>query len=252
MTKPRNSDGTIRRANWPKRVTNRSLVARWVETESLRLKVMGMGYQAIADHIERVAQGRAADGFDRRRDVIGTLNGPRGGYAPGYYLLDAWRGKVAFADLKRRVVDFYQTWRPQAVLVEDAASGQSLIQELRSGTSLPVIPVRVDRDKLSRVAAVTPTLEARRLLLPESVWWRNEFIAELTSFPAGAHDDWVDALAQALLWISQNPPWQAGLEAFMRLYSAIEDPEEEPDSLVAAKLIGAPEAFVRHFQRRKK
>lgn len=58
MSKPRNSDGTIRRANKPKQVTNRSLVARWVEAESLRLKVMGMSYQAIADHIRRVAQSR--------------------------------------------------------------------------------------------------------------------------------------------------------------------------------------------------
>lgn len=57
MGKPRNSDGTIRRANRPKQVTNRSLVARWVEAESLRLKVMGMGYLAIADHIVRVARG---------------------------------------------------------------------------------------------------------------------------------------------------------------------------------------------------
>ncbi len=36
--------------------------------------------------------------------VIGTLNAPRDGYPPGYYLLDAWRGKIEFADLKRRVV----------------------------------------------------------------------------------------------------------------------------------------------------
>src|SRR5271154_2191737 len=32
-------------------------------------------------------------------------------------------------------------------------------------------------------AAITPTLEARRLLLPESAWWRDDFVAELTSFP---------------------------------------------------------------------
>src|SRR5260370_20342603 len=57
-TKPRNSDGTIRRANKPKRLTNRSLIARWVEAETLHLKRLGMGYQAIADHIIAVAQGQ--------------------------------------------------------------------------------------------------------------------------------------------------------------------------------------------------
>lgn len=182
--------------------------------------------------------------------VIGSLNTPRDGYAPGHYLLDAWHGKVEFADLKRRVVELYQTWRPQVVLIEDAASGQSLIQELRSGTSLPLRPVRVDRDKLSRVAAITPTLEARRLLLPERAWWRDDFIAELTSFPAAAHDDWVDSLSQALLWINQNSDWRAIFEAYKQLYSPVAAPQQESDSTVAARLVGAPEAFLNHFERR--
>jgi len=136
--------------------------------------------------------------------VVGSLQAPRDGYAPGHYLLDAWRGKVEFAELKRRSVEMYQTWHPHLVLVEDAASGQSLIQELRSGTSLPTKPVRVDRDKLSRVAAISPILEARRLLLPESAWWRDDFVAELISFPAGTHDDWVDAITMALEYLRES------------------------------------------------
>jgi len=56
--KPRSSDGTMRRANRPKVMTNRSIIARWVEAETLHLKRLGMGYQAIADHIVEVAQGR--------------------------------------------------------------------------------------------------------------------------------------------------------------------------------------------------
>lgn len=57
-SKPRNSDGTTRQANKPKRLTNRSLIARWVEAETLHLKRLGMGYQAIADHIVAVARGQ--------------------------------------------------------------------------------------------------------------------------------------------------------------------------------------------------
>jgi len=56
--KPRNSDGTIRRANKPKQLTSRSLIARWVEAETLHLKRLGMGYQAIADHMMEIAQGQ--------------------------------------------------------------------------------------------------------------------------------------------------------------------------------------------------
>src|SRR5262249_46600218 len=66
--------------------------------------------------------------------VIGALHGPRDGLPPGHYLLEAWRGKVEFVALKRKIIELSATWRPHAVLVEDSASGQSLIQELRAGT----------------------------------------------------------------------------------------------------------------------
>jgi hypothetical protein len=46
----------MRPANQAKRLTNRSIIARWVETETLRLKRLGMGYKAIAEHLVRVAQ----------------------------------------------------------------------------------------------------------------------------------------------------------------------------------------------------
>src|SRR5580704_9172970 len=56
--KPRNADGTLRRANQPKVLTNRSIIARWVEAETLHLKRLGMSFQVIADHIVGVAHGR--------------------------------------------------------------------------------------------------------------------------------------------------------------------------------------------------
>jgi len=56
--KPRNADGTLRRANQPKVLTNRSIIARWVEAETLHLKRLGMSYQVIANHIVGVAHGK--------------------------------------------------------------------------------------------------------------------------------------------------------------------------------------------------
>lgn len=135
---------------------------------------------------------------------MGTIPGTRDGYAPGHYLLEAWRGRVEFGQLKRQVVALQEIWHASSVLIEDAASGQSLIQELQAGTNLPVKAIKPDRDKYSRVAAVCPVLEARRLILPEAAWWREDFLAELTSFPGGAHDDWLDALVQALNHLRAN------------------------------------------------
>ena len=116
----------------------------------------------------------------------------------GVYVLDCWRGRIEFPDLKRVARDQYTKWRPSAVLVEDKASGQSLIQELRRESGLPVIPVRVDTDKVSRAAAVTPYVEARRVFLPEDAPWVGGFVDEHADFPAGVHDDIVDTTSMAL------------------------------------------------------
>ena len=78
----------------------------------------------------------------------------------GYYLLHLWRGRVEFPELKRMVASLAEHWKPNAILIEDKASGQSLIQELKLSTALPLIPVKVDSDKQTRAQAVTPQIEA--------------------------------------------------------------------------------------------
>jgi hypothetical protein len=85
------------------------------------------------------------------------------------------------------------------VLIEDSASGQSLIQELRIDTNLPLRPVKVDGDKNVRAAAAAqPAIGAGRVLLPAGAVGSDEFLAEVCAFPAGVHDDFVDTLTQAI------------------------------------------------------
>ena len=122
----------------------------------------------------------------------------------GFYLLDLWRSKVEFFQLKETVLQLAEKWPPSAVLVEDKASGQSLIQEMKRATRLPVLPIKVDRDKLARAYAVTPTCEAGRVFLPERAPWLNDFLDELMMFPTGPHDDQVDSLTQALEYLNKR------------------------------------------------
>jgi predicted phage terminase large subunit-like protein len=122
----------------------------------------------------------------------------------GYYLLAYWRGRVEFPQLKRMLVGLADEWKPHSILVEDRASGQSLIQELQLGTNLPIIPVKVDSDKLARAQAVTPLIEAGRIFLPESAPWLREFTDELAAFPTGVHDDTVDSTSQALNYLRER------------------------------------------------
>jgi predicted phage terminase large subunit-like protein len=134
--------------------------------------------------------------------TIGFL-GSRGrqGELPGLYVLHAWHRRVGFSELKQRAMQFAGQWRPNVVVVEDAASGQSLLQELRLDTALPLHPQKVQGDKLVRAAAAEPTISAGRVLLPDGQPWVEEFLREVTAFPSAAHDDFVDALVHAIVWL---------------------------------------------------
>lgn len=119
----------------------------------------------------------------------------------GFYLLDVWRAKVEFPELKRAAIALDARDSPSAVLVEDKASGQSLIQELQRDTNIPVIPYKVDSDKVARAYAVTPLMEAGKVFIPEIANWLFDYIEELSAFPGGEYDDQVDSTTQALAFM---------------------------------------------------
>ncbi len=116
----------------------------------------------------------------------------------GFYLLEVFRERLEFPELKRACISAYERDKPQTVYIEDEASGQSLIQELRRETRLPILPVKVDKDKVLRANAVTPLIESGRVYLPEYASWLHDYIEELSAFPNAAHDDQVDSTTQAL------------------------------------------------------
>ncbi len=119
----------------------------------------------------------------------------------GYYLLDVWRNRVIYPELKRTAMALAGKWNPSAILIEDKASGQSLIQDLNSETALPIIPIEPEGDKLTRASVVSPTVEAGRCYLPENAQWLHDFLMEMATFPNGEHDDQVDSVTQLLSWI---------------------------------------------------
>jgi predicted phage terminase large subunit-like protein len=139
----------------------------------------------------------------------------------GYFILDVWRGRAEFPKLKAIVTEMAAKWRPDRVLIEDAASGQSLIQELRTSSRLAVTPVKVGSDKISRAHAVTPMIDAGRVFLPEQAPWLGEFLDELSSFPAAAHDDQTDSLTQVLNYIREDASY-SNLRGYYQNQTAIE------------------------------
>jgi len=119
--------------------------------------------------------------------------------ANAYYLLEMWKGRVEFPELKRKVVELYEMHKANEILIEDKASGQSLLQELQRNTRLPIKAIKVDQDKIARVHSVSPLIEAGRVALPTNKFWLKDFTDECEEFPNGEFDDVVDSVSQFLM-----------------------------------------------------
>ena len=119
----------------------------------------------------------------------------------GIYLLDRWKEQAGYPELKAKAKTMGARWRPTAFLVEDKASGQSLIQELKRDTSLPVVAIKVDKDKITRATVCVPAWEAGDIFLPDGAAWVDDFLENLYGFPKMAHDDDVDAFTQMVRYM---------------------------------------------------
>jgi predicted phage terminase large subunit-like protein len=130
-------------------------------------------------------------------------------------LLDAFKDRMAFPELKSVALKHYKEWQPDAFIVEKKAAGAPLIQELRN-MGIPVQETNPSRgnDKIVRLNAVADLFASGMVWAPDTRWAR-EVIEEVASFPNGENDDFVDTTSQALMRFRQG--------GFIRLDS------DEPD-----------------------
>ena len=142
-------------------------------------------------------------------------------------LIDAWDEHLSYPELRTRAIKDWGTEyggtsikdgvrrarRPDRVLVEAKASGQSLLQDLRLA-KVPAIPYNPGMaDKVSRAHQAAPTLELGLIWVPESaknpgqpVSWASAFLKQLAKFPVAEHDDYVDTFTQAIIYL-KNSQW---------------------------------------------
>jgi predicted phage terminase large subunit-like protein len=113
-------------------------------------------------------------------------------------LLDAWRGKLEFPELKAKALELYKEHEPDSVIIEKKASGGPLIYELRK-MGIPVQEFTPSRgnDKIARLNAIVDVFASGKVWAPDRRW-AEDVIEETASFPNGRHDDYVDTLSQAL------------------------------------------------------
>ncbi len=133
----------------------------------------------------------------------------RGDYC---YLLDLWRQRVGYPNLKQAVYRLHDQYLKAMLLVEDKGSGTSLIEELKTN-NVAVIAITPDGDKVTRAARVSAQFESGAVLFPKNAPWLSGLKAELLGFPNVKYDDQVDSVTQALTWLLQNRkkqvPWVA-------------------------------------------
>ena len=130
-------------------------------------------------------------------------------YAEGNtaYLVDMVRERMNFTRTCEAIEAMAAKY-PQATIkyVEDKANGPAVIDSLRSRVP-GIIPVNPEGGKVVRANAVTAYIHAKNVLFPTPQLLPNveELITEMRQFPAGAHDDTVDAMTQALNQIFHHP-----------------------------------------------
>ena len=119
-------------------------------------------------------------------------------------LLDAYKERLEFPELRKEALEQYKYWKPDTVIIEAKASGQPLTYELRK-IGIPVINFTPSKgqDKHSRVNAVAPMFESGMIWAPDEEF-ADEVIEECASFPYGDHDDLVDSTTQAVMRFRQG------------------------------------------------
>ncbi|MCF2523915.1 phage terminase large subunit [Bradyrhizobium sp. G127] len=115
------------------------------------------------------------------------------------YLLDLWRKQAASDEWVESFCDLVRQWQPMAWAEESgqikSGVGPFLEKRLRERHAYVYrqqFPTR--GDKAVRAQSIRGRMAMKGLYVPMTANWYPDFKAELMSFPAGRHDDAVDAL----------------------------------------------------------
>lgn len=123
------------------------------------------------------------------------------------YLLEVRRGHWDFNTTLNAIGSLGASYpRVAGVGIEEVAYQASAVQEAARRTMLPIIPVKIDKDKVTRARLVEARANVGKVLRPaarpnaegqlaDPEWWAD-FATECSFFPdPGSHDDQPDALS---------------------------------------------------------
>ena len=118
---------------------------------------------------------------------------------PNLILLNTYKKRVEWVELKRDALEQYRQWEPDGLLIEKKATGAPLIYELRSmGIPVQEYTPSKGQDKIARLNSVSDIIASGKVWVPRTRW-AEELVDEIAAFPSGEHDDLVDATTLALM-----------------------------------------------------
>lgn len=165
-------------------------------------------YNAFPDDMQLVSSWDLDFGSTKEGSsyVVGELWGLKGAKK---YLLDVFRERMSYSDMKKAYVSKHAQWAStygmvRSKLIEDAALARALKSDLESDISGIILLSTGRLSKPERAKHVLGTIEAGDVLLPEYATWKEAFLAEVAVFDNGAYDDQVDAMTQFLGWVKED------------------------------------------------
>lgn len=104
---------------------------------------------------------------------------------------------LEFPDLLARIKTLNNIYKSRLIYVEPKSTGKSIVQSLKK-EGLNIVELEPSSEsKLTRVNAVSPIIESKRVTLVQDTW-NTLFVDECTSFPLATHDDMLDCLTYAI------------------------------------------------------
>jgi predicted phage terminase large subunit-like protein len=153
-------------------------------------------------------------------------------YQRRFYLLDVHRERMDFGRLRECVFELCKRYKVDRLLIEDAASGQQLIQMLRPPPHPLPYPIACtpEGDKAVRFHAQASRVQEGAVVLPLTAPWLANFISEVAAFPNGRFDDQADAFAQLLRY--GEPPYRDEPELVGPMIVTLDDPPTDCGDII--------------------
>ena len=156
---------------------------RWYDTKPQQLRIYGASDYAVTD----------GDGDYTVHVVVGVDPDDN------IYVLDLWRGQTSSDQWIDAMLDLVRQHKPLMWVEEQGqiikSIGPFLDKRMReSKTYCRREQVASAADKPTRSRSIQARTAMGKVYLPSKATWLADFTSELLTFPAGKHDDQVDAL----------------------------------------------------------